>query len=433
MSGTGPPQDDRPRGGKRRLSGGDRPGKGSAIRGDSIFDERTFIRFWCGRLCSVIAYQMLSVAIGWQVYSLTGSALALGLIGLAQFLPSVVLMLVVGHVADRFDRRKIIRSCQWLQAAAIAAVAAATIFGHVTEHMIFALAATIGCARAFETPTVQALLPFTVPLQKLPRAVALSSTAGQTGIVLGPALGGFLYVAGPAVVYAICVTLFLVASALLGWLKPVRVATAQMASDSRSIFAGIAFIRSRPALFGAISLDLFAVLLGGATALLPIFARDILLTGPWGLGLLRSAPAVGAVATALWLARHPIQRHAGRRMFVGVAAFGVATIIFGLSTSFALSIVALVALGVSDMVSVVVRQSLVQLNTPDHMRGRVAAVNSMFIGASNQLGEFESGLTASWWGTVPSVVIGGIGTLAITGLWIRLFPGLAKVDRLEAA
>jgi len=400
-------------------------------RSDSILDERTFVRFWLGRLCAVFAYQMLSVAVGWQIYALTGSALDLGLVGLAQFMPSVALMLVVGHVADRFDRRKITRACQWIEAAAIAAIALATLHGAVTEAMIFALVAVIGAARAFETPTVQALLPFTVSTRNLPHAVALSSTAGQTGIVLGPALGGLLYVAGPTVVYAVCVALFIAARVLLGWLTPVRAAAAHVTTNSRSIFAGIKFIRSKEALLGAISLDLFAVLLGGATALLPIFARDILQTGPWGLGLLRSAPAVGALATALWLARRPIQRHAGRRMFAGVAAFGIATILFGLSSWFPLSLAALVMLGVSDMMSVVVRQSLVQLNTPDHMRGRVAAVNSMFIGASNQLGEFESGLTASWWGAVPAVVVGGLGTLVIAGLWMRLFPKLAAVDRLE--
>jgi MFS family permease len=397
---------------------------------DSILDERTFIRFWCGRLCSVLAYQMLSVAVGWQVYMLTGSALDLGFVGLAQFAPSVALMLLVGHVADRFDRRKIIRACQWVEAAAIAAIGIATIHGEVTEGMIFALVAAIGAARAFEFPTVQALLPFTVSARKLPRAVALSSTAGQTGIVLGPAMGGFLYVAGPSIVYVVCVALFIVSSVLLGWLKPVR-AAAHAASQSRSVFAGIAFIRSKSALLGAISLDLFAVLLGGATALLPIFARDILQTGPWGLGLLRSAPAVGALTTALWLARKPIQRHAGRKMFAGVAAYGIATIAFGLSAWFPLSLAALVVLGASDMMSVVVRQSLFQLTTPDHMRGRVAAVNSMFIGASNQLGEFESGLTAAWLGAVPAVLLGGVGTLCIAGLWMRLFPRLAQVDRLE--
>ena len=397
---------------------------------DSILDERTFVRFWLGRLCAVFAYQMLSVAVGWQVYALSGSALDLGLIGLAQFAPSVALMLVVGHVADRFDRRRIVRTCQWIEGGAIAVIAVATRMGEVTEAMLFALVFVVGAARAFEFPTVTALLPFTVSAGRLPRAVALSSTAGQVGIVLGPALGGFLYVAGAAAVYATCAALFVVASILIGWLVPVREAEAAPAADSRSVFAGIRFIRGHPALFGAISLDLFAVLLGGATALLPVYARDILHTGPWGLGLLRSAPAVGALATALWLARHPIQRHAGRRMFIGVAAFGAATIVFGLSRALPLSLAALVVLGAADMQSVVVRQSLFQLNTPDHMRGRVSAVNAMFIGASNQLGEFESGVTAAWLGTVPAVLVGGLGTLAMVALWIRIFPALARVDRL---
>ncbi|HXU51496.1 MAG TPA: MFS transporter [Casimicrobiaceae bacterium] len=397
---------------------------------DSILAERVFLRFWCGRLASVFAYQMLSVAVGWQVYALSGSALDLGLIGLAQFAPSVALMLVVGHVADRFDRRRIVRTCQWIEGGAIAVIAVATRMGEVTEAMLFALVFVVGAARAFEFPTVTALLPFTVSAGRLPRAVALSSTAGQVGIVLGPALGGFLYVAGAAAVYATCAALFVVASILIGWLVPVREAEAAPAADSRSVFAGIRFIRGHPALFGAISLDLFAVLLGGATALLPVYARDILHTGPWGLGLLRSAPAVGALATALWLARHPIQRHAGRRMFIGVAAFGAATIVFGLSRALPLSLAALVVLGAADMQSVVVRQSLFQLNTPDHMRGRVSAVNAMFIGASNQLGEFESGVTAAWLGTVPAVLVGGLGTLAMVALWIRIFPALARVDRL---
>jgi MFS family permease len=397
---------------------------------DSILAERVFLRFWCGRLASVFAYQMLSVAVGWQVYALSGSALDLGLIGLAQFAPSVALMLVVGHVADRFDRRRIVRTCQWIEGGAIAVIAVATRMGEVTEAMLFALVFVVGAARAFEFPTVTALLPFTVSAGRLPRAVALSSTAGQVGIVLGPALGGFLYVAGAAAVYATCAALFVVASILIGWLVPVREAEAAPAADSRSVFAGIRFIRGHPALFGAISLDLFAVLLGGATALLPVYARDILHTGPWGLGLLRSAPAVGALATALWLARHPIQRHAGRRMFIGVAAFGAATIVFGLSRALPLSLAALVVLGAADMQSVVVRQSLFQLNTPDHMRGRVSAVNAMFIGASNQLGEFESGVTAAWLGTVPAVLVGGLGTLAMVALWMRIFPALARVDRL---
>jgi MFS family permease len=394
--------------------------------------HRPFVRFWCGRTCAVFAYQMLSVAVGWQMYALTGSALALGLTGLAQFLPSVALLLVVGHVADRYDRRRIVRVCQLLEALAVVLLAALTVVGKVTPAMIYALVIVIGAARAFEFPTVQTLLPSVVSERLLPRAVAASSTAGQLGVVLGPAIGGLLYAADPLLAYGLCAALYVAASVLLGGLTLQRRPPALDEDAARSVFAGLAFIRRRKELLGAISLDMFAVLLGGAAALMPIYASDILHTGPWGLGLLRSAPAVGGLGTALWLARHPLRRRAGRKMFIAVAVFGLATIVFGLSTSFALSMGALVVMGTADMVSVVVRQSLFQLGTPDHMRGRVSAANAMFIGASNQLGEFESGVTAAWWGVVPAVVVGGIGTLLVAALFIRLFPQLDRVDRLEA-
>ena len=376
---------------------------------------------------------MLSVAVGWQMYALTGSALALGLVGLAQFLPSFALLLVVGHVADRYDRRRIVRTCQLIEALAIVTLATLTVIGEVTAPMIYVLVVVIGATRAFEFPTLQALLPSVVPDRLLPQAVAASSTAGQLGVVLGPAVGGFLYAAGPLAAYGVCATLYVVASVLIGGVAIVRKPPPVETDVTRSVFAGLAYIRSKRELLGAISLDMFAVLLGGATALLPIYAHDILHTGPWGLGLLRSAPAVGALTVAVWLARHPLRQHAGRKMFVAVAIFGAATIVFGLSTSFALSMLALIVLGASDMVSVVVRQSLFQLGTPDHMRGRVSAVNAMFIGASNQLGEFESGVTAAWWGTVASVVVGGVGTIAIVLLFVRLFPELYRVDRLTPA
>jgi hypothetical protein len=251
--------------------------------------------------------------------------------------------------------------------------------------------------------------------------VGANATAGQTAIVLGPALGGLLYVAGPETVYALCAVLFLVAGALVTRIRIERGLARREPPTLESVFAGTAFIRRRRELLGAISLDLFAVLLGGAAALLPVYARDILFTGPWGLGLLRSAPAIGGLATAFWLVRYPIQRHAGRKMLAAVAVFGLGTIVFGLSRSFPLSMAALIVLGAFDMFSVVVRQSLMQLRTPDEMRGRVSAVNSMFIGASNQLGEFESGVTATWFGTVPAVVLGGLGSLLIVALWLRLF------------
>jgi MFS family permease len=396
----------------------------------SVFQHRSFRQFWIARLTSVFAYQMQAVAIGWQVYALTGSALALGLVGLAQFLPSVALMLLVGHVADRHDRRRILVWCQRIEAAAAITLTILSSTGAITVHAIFALVVVIGAARAFEMPTQQTLLPATVPSSLLSRAVAANASAGQTAIVLGPALGGLIYVAGPSAVYGLCALMFFAASVLVRRIQLERAPPRREAPTLASLFAGIAYIRRERALLGAISLDLFAVLLGGAAALFPIYARDILFTGPWGLGMLRSAPAVGALATAFWLARHPLQRQAGRTMFIAVALFGAATIAFGLSQSFALSLAILVLMGAADMFSVVVRQSLVQLGTPDAMRGRVSAVNSMFIGASNQLGEFESGVTAAWFGTVPSVVLGGAGTLLVVALWWRLFPQLVAVDRL---
>ena len=399
----------------------------------SVFHHRSFRLYWLARVGSVFAYQMQTVAVGWQVYDLTGSPLDLGLVGLAQFLPSVALLLVVGHVADRSDRRRIIGWSRLVQCVAAASLALLSVTGAITEHAIFALVAVIGAARAFEMPTLQSLVPALVPSSLLSRAVAASATAGQLAIVLGPALGGLIYVAGPATVYGLCATLFLAASALVVRIRIERNPAPLASPTLASVFAGIAFIRSRRDLLGAISLDLFAVLLGGATALLPVYARDILRTGPWGLGVLRSAPAVGALATAFWFARYPLQRRAGRTMLAAVAVFGVATMVFGLSRWFPLSLTALIVLGGSDMFSIVIRQSLVQLGTPDEMRGRVSAVNSMFIGASNQLGEFESGVTAAWFGTVPAVVLGGIGALLVVALWMRLFPQLASVDRLEPA
>ncbi|HVP89265.1 MAG TPA: MFS transporter [Casimicrobiaceae bacterium] len=396
----------------------------------SVFRHRSFRQYWIARLTSVFAYQMQTVAVGWQMYALTGSALDLGLVGLAQFLPSIALLLVVGHVADRHDRRRILTWCQRTEAAAAITLAALSITGAITREAIFAMVVVIGAARAFEMPTQQTLLPATVPFELLSRAVAANASAGQTAIVLGPALGGLLYVAGPTTVYGICALMFLAASMLVRRIHLERAPPQREPATLASLFAGIAYIRRQRALLGAISLDLFAVLLGGAAALMPIYARDILFTGPWGLGLLRSAPAVGALTTAFWLAHHPLQRHAGRTMLIAVALFGVGTIAFGLSRSFALSLGTLALMGAADMFSVVVRQSLVQLGTPDAMRGRVSAVNSMFIGASNQLGEFESGVTAAWFGTVPAVVLGGVGTLMVVVLWWKLFPQLAAVDEL---
>ena len=380
----------------------------------------------------MVAHQMLAVGVGWQVYALTGSALDLGLVGLAQFIPSFLLVLVAGHVADRFDRRRVLQACVVVEALAAGGLALGSYQGWITEAWIFTLIFVVGAARAFQMPAMAALVPLLVPRELFPRAIASNSAATQAAVIAGPALGGFIYVAGPAAVYATSVTMFLITGVITA---AIRLAHPQGRSEGvglDSVFAGIRYIRSRRSILGAISLDLFAVLLGGATALLPVYARDILTTGPWGLGLLRSSTAVGALAMALYLARRPLKRHAGRLMFGAVALFGMATIVFGVSRSFTLSLIALTVMGAADMVSVVVRSSLVQLQTPDAMRGRVSAVNALFIGTSNQLGEFESGVTAAWFGAVPAVVLGGIGTLGVIALWVRWFPELARVDRLDA-
>jgi len=381
---------------------------------------------------STVAFQMQAVAIGWQVYGLTGSAFALGLVGLAQFVPGLMLAFVVGHVADRFDRRRIVQVCQAVEALAIGGLAISWFAGNTEIWPIFGAIFCIGAARAFEAPTLQALLPGLVPAGLLPRALAWSSSAMQAAVICGPALGGLLYAVGAGVVYALAAGLFCCSCALIGLIRLERTPPRREPVTLASVFAGVAFIRSRPAILGAISLDLFAVLLGGATALLPIFARDILAIGPWGLGLLRAAPAAGALLMSIVLGQWPLKAHVGRIMFSAVAVFGLATIVFALSSSFWLSLAALAILGAADSISVVIRLSLVQLETPDEMRGRVSAVNFIFIGTSNQLGEFESGLTAAWFGAVPAALIGGIGTLLVVLIWMRAFPSLARRDRLEA-
>jgi len=394
------------------------------------FSYPAFRLFWFTRLSTTFAYQMFGVAVGWQIYDLTRSAYVLGLVGLAQFLPSVVLVLASGHIADRYDRRRVVRACQAIEALVAMTLAIMAFHGHAGVQSIFLCVVVIGAMRAFETPTLQALLPSLVPPQALPRAVALSSSAGQTGVILGPALGGLLYVAGAPVVYATAAGLFLLAHVLLAFVR-MDVVPVSTPVSLQSLFAGIAFIKGRPVVLGAISLDLFAVLLGGATALLPIYARDILGTQAWGLGLLRSAPAVGALGMAIFLAHRPLERRVGKVMFASVAVFGLATLVFGVSRWLPLSMLALVVLGAADMISVVIRTSLVQLDTPDAMRGRVSAVNSVFVGASNQLGEFESGMLAGLLGPVPSVVMGAMGTLLVVAIWMRLFPDLTHRDRLR--
>jgi MFS family permease len=399
----------------------------------SLLAHRSFVLFFGGRALSTTGYQMQSVAIGWQVYELTNSAFALGLVGLAQFVPMLLFALATGHVADRYDRRKVVVACQVVKLATAVILAAGTLHGGLPRTVIFAVVFVFGTARAFEMPTLQALLPSLVPQPLLPRAIAGSASANQAATICGPALGGVFYAISPTAAYSLCALSFLLSGACIGAIRVERAVREREPVTLESLLAGIHYIRGHPTLLGAISLDLFAVLLGGATALLPIYARDVLHVGPTGLGMLRAAPAVGALSMSIYLAHHPLGRNIGRKMFAAVAVFGVATIVFALSSSMVLSLAALVVLGASDMVSVVIRSSLVQLQTPEDMRGRVSAVNSVFIGSSNQLGEFESGVTAAWFGTVPSVVIGGVGTLLVVLLWMRLFPELARADRLVSA
>lgn len=391
-----------------------------------------FWRFLTARALAIIAYQMVSVAIGWHMYELTRSAFSLGMVGLVQFLPSVFLVLYVGHAADRYDRRRIICCAQLAEAAVLLVLCLATRGGWLGREVIFLLVFLIGVARAFEFTANQTMVPSLVEAEELPRALAVNGSVMQAAIITGPMLGGFVYAAGPAIVYGVSLALFLASATLMASLKVRRAQAQREPATLTTLFAGFAYIRSRPVLLGAISLDLFAVLLGGATALLPIFARDILFATPRGLGCLRAAPALGAFLASLWLTRFPLKRRVGRVMFSSVACFGAATVLFAVSRSLPLSVLLLALLGAADMLSVVIRSSLVQLETPDGMRGRVSAVNSVFIGASNQLGEFESGLTAAWFGAVGATVIGGIGTLLVVLLWQRLFPQLTGRDTLQA-
>jgi MFS family permease len=403
-----------------------------SARSDSLLQHPAYVRYWFARVASGFAFQMLSVAAGWQIYDLTHRAFDLGLIGLVQFLPSLLLVLPAGHLADHYDRRRIVLACVIVECLAIGLLALASARAQFGESAILATLFAIGVARAVEFPTAMALAPALVPAALFPRAAAAGAAAAQTAMIVGPALGGFAYVAGAHVVYGIAALLFFAAALLVSTIRYERTPAPREPPTLRSLFAGVTFMRQKPVVLGAISLDLFAVLLGGATALLPVFARDILHTGPWGLGLLRAAPAAGALTMSLWLARRALERRVGRVMFASVAGFGIATLVFALSTSFALSLAALFALGALDMVSMVIRGALVQLETPDAMRGRVSAINAIFINTSNQLGEFESGMTAAWFGTVPSVLLGGVGTLVVVGLWMWWFPALWRRDQLHA-
>jgi MFS family permease len=395
-----------------------------------IFGNPSFTRFWTARSASGFAYHMTAVAIGWQVYDLTGSAFMLGLVGLVEFAPQFLLTLVVGQVADRFDRRLIAGVCQAVAALALLVLLAETVGGFLGLGGMFACVGFIGAARAFETPSLQALLPGLVSKESLPRMLAWSGSVWKTAMILGPAAGGLLFALGPGVVYGLGALVYGLACATVLSIPPVPRPTAPPGSLWHTALDGLRFIRRRPVIFGAISLDLFSVLLGGAVGLMPVFARDILVVGPGGLGALRAAPSLGALAMSLWLTRFPLSRRVGPIMFGAVAVFGLATIVFGLSRSFPLSLAALTLLGASDMVSVVIRATLIQIDTPDALRGRVSAVNAVFIGTSNQLGDFESGVLAALFGATGAVVFGGIGTLAVVALWLRIFPELARRDRL---
>jgi len=394
-----------------------------------LLAQRQFMRFWLARIFGISAHQMLMLAISWHMYELTGSAWDLGLVGLFQFIPALVMALPAGHVIDRLHRGRIFATCMLVLASVAVVLGWATWHGQASRELIFLVAWILGLTRAFQMPAQQAITPLLVPKELFQRAVALSSTGVEVAVICGPALGGFLYLKGALTVYSVCAVLFTLSMMLTLWVHYVHVVRHNSLSWV-SLFAGVAFVWERKVLLGAISLDLFAVLLGGATALLPIFARDILHVGPDGLGLLRSAPAVGALCMSVVITRWPIERQMGYKLLAAVAVFGLASVVFGLSDHFLLSLAALAATGAADNISVVTRLTLMQLETPDEMRGRVAAVNGVFIGASNELGEFESGLTAALWGPVASVVLGGMGTLLIAISWFKLFPALARRDKL---
>jgi MFS family permease len=397
----------------------------------SLFRHRPVFLLWLARVSTSIAYQMQVVAVGWQIYLMTSSPMQLGLVGLMQFIPQFALVLIAGHVVDQHDRKRIMLSAQSIEACAVAVLAAATALGLATSALILAAVFVLGAARSFEATTLQTIPPAIVPPAVLPRVIAQLSSATQTATIVGPAVGGALLILGTSYVYAICALLFL-GSTILVWCIPMERATAKRTPLSfDTLFAGVNFVRRNPIVLGAMSLDMFAVIFAGATALLPIFARDIFAVGSWGLGLMRAAPAFGALTSSFIIARWPLTRRVGIVMYAAVAMFGLATILFGLSTSFIFSIVMLIVIGASDMLSVVIRQPIIQLETPDSMRGRVSAVNSLFIGTSNQIGEFRAGVTAELFGTIPSVLIGGIGTLLVVLIWIRAFPTLFRMNGFE--
>ena len=396
-----------------------------------LANEHAFIRYLMARTLGTLAVQMQTVAVGWQVYAATSDPLDFGLIGLSQFLPFILLILPAGHAADHYDRRKILTGCYFLNMMSAVGLLAFSILGVHAVGPVFAVMTLLGVTRAFAMPSAQALVPNLVRPELFAKATAVNSTVFQVCTIAGPTLGGLLYLAGAGVVFGTVATLLAISTLLMMRVRiGGRNTTAPPAVTLRSLLSGLTFVRSKPTVLGAISLDLFAVLFGGATALLPIYARDILHTTSVGLGVLRTAPGIGAAACALILSLSPLERRVGPWLFAGVGVFGAATVVFGLSTNIVVSVIALMLLGAGDMVSVYLRHLLVQLETPDEIRGRVSAVNAVFIGASNELGEFESGITAAWFGTVRAVVLGGVATILVAATWAWWFPQLRRMDRL---
>lgn len=398
--------------------------------GRAAFSYPGFVNYIGARFFIVMALEMQSVAVGWQVYEITKRPLDLGFVGLAQFLPGIFLFLIAGHAADRFDRRKVLMLCYGGFALCSGLLLFITYHGLRSVHLIYVVLLFLGVVRTFNWPPSRALLPQLVPDEFLPNAVAWNATTFQTATILGPAAGGMLYAFahGPSIVYVASLTSALGALVSLFGIRPRVVARPREEISTRTVLAGLHYIWRQKLVLGSISLDLFAMLLGGAVALLPVYAREILHTGPWGLGLLRSAPGVGAAAMAILLAYRPLRRKVGVTMLWAVAGFGVFTIVFGLSRNLMVSLLALLLTGAADMISVVIRATLVQVATPDEMRGRVNAVDMLFIGASNELGQFESGITAQWFGAVPAVVLGGVGTLVVIAVWAWIFPVFRKAD-----
>lgn len=397
----------------------------------NAFRHRGFRLFWIARFLATFATQIVSVAVGWQIYALTHNPFDLGIVGLVQFAPALVLVLVTGHASDRFNRRLIVAIGQFVEAGVAAAMLVLTLTGLITAPLIFLLLFIFGVARAFMNPAAQSLIPNLVPADDLAGAIALSASSWQIANILGPVAGGLLYGVSDSAAYAVAFVLFLSAAVFVAMVPKPPQKTMSEPRTWSTILAGFHYVWHEKIVLGAISLDLFAVLLGGATALLPAYARDILDVGPWGLGLLRSATGIGAVLMAGYLTFRPVRDHAGITMFAAVAAFGLFTLTFGLSTAVWLSVVALALAGAADMVSVYIRETLIQLWTPDAVRGRVSAVNAVFVGASNELGEFRAGTVAAFIGVVPAVVMGGIGTLLVAGLWAWWFPGIRRVRRLD--